>query len=584
MSQMEADLQPLKAEVADGMRIEWDVPIPMSDGNVLRADVYRPVEETQSPVIMSYGPYGKNLSFQMGYPNQWKQMCEDHPDIPAGSTNKYQAWEVVDPEKWIPEGYAVVRIDSRGTGRSPGIIDLFSPRETKDLYECVEWAAQMPWSNGKIGLSGISYYAMNQWHVASLQPPHLAAMCIWEGAADWYRDATHHGGIVNRFWEMWYPNQVVSVQHGLGELGRRNEFYGLLVSGDTTLTAEELESNRKDLESIIRAHPLDDEYHRERSARWDKISVPFLTAASLGGQGLHSRGNYEGWLDAASEDKYLEVHGLEHWTHFYTDYGRELQLRFFDYYLKGTGDWKQSQSKVQIHRRWPGERFEITRSSDWPLPGTEWTPLYLDAGETELSPDVPSSSSEATYDVRGDGLSFTTKPLEVETEWVGPMAAKLFVSSETEDADLFLVLRMFDPDDKEIVFIGTADPCTPIAQGWLRASHRKLDEGRSQPWRPYHAHDEVQKLTPGEIYELDIEIWPTGIAIPAGYRMELQVRGRDYEYPPAVEAEKPTFGWFPQLGCGPFLHDETFTGHVTVHTGKEHPSHLLVPVVAAGEE
>jgi predicted acyl esterase len=594
MSETQAKPRPLKTEIADQMRIEWDVPIAMDDGNVLRADVFRPVEEGESPVIMSHGPYGKNLSFQAGYPIQWEQMCEEHPDIPAGSTNKYQAWEVVDPEKWVREGYAVVRVDSRGTGRSPGVVDMFSPRETRDYYECIEWAAEMPWSNGKVGLNGISYYAMNQWHVASLQPPHLAAMCVWEGAGDWYRDSTHQGGILNQFWSMWYPNQVLSVQHGLGKNGRRNEFSGIWVSGDTELPEDELEGNHGDLPGEILAHPLDDDYYRERSAVWEKVSVPFLTAANLGGVGNHSRGNYEGWLRAASEDKYLEVHGLEHWTHFYTDYGRELQLRFFDYYLKGVGDWKEAQPKVQINRRWPGNRFEIAGSTDWPLPQTVWTPHHLDAAALTLGTDGPATAAEVTYDAGGDGLGFTTEPFAVETEWSGPLAAKLFISSESEDADIFLVVRMFDPDDNEVVFPGTVDPNTPIARGWLRASHRKLDPVRSESWRPYHTHDEIQKLTPGKIYELDIELWPTGIVVPPGYRMELQVRGRDYEYPPAVAAaaKSASASWLPhQVGCGPFLHEDErdrpagiFDGRVTVHTGPEHPSHLLVPVVAVGGE
>jgi predicted acyl esterase len=120
----------------------------------------------------------KGLAFQDGYPSAWQRMAAEHPDVAYGSSNLYQSWEVVDPEKWVPHGYACVRVDSRGAGRSPGIIDHFSPRETKDLYHCIEWAAVQPWSSGKVGLNGISYYAMNQWHVATLQPSHLAAMCI----------------------------------------------------------------------------------------------------------------------------------------------------------------------------------------------------------------------------------------------------------------------------------------------------------------------------------------------------------------------------------------------------------------------
>src|SRR5581483_3806885 len=290
------NLQPRRSETRDGMHIDWNVPIPMDDGIVLRADVFRPVGEGVYPVIVTYGPYAKGLAFQDGYTSAWDIMVRDHPDVAAGSSNKYQNWEVVDPEKWVPHGYACVRVDSRGTGRSPGYVDHFSPRETADFYQCIEWAGVQPWSNGKVGLNGISYYAINQWHVASLQPPHLAAMCIWEGAADWYRDMTHHGGIVSTFWKNWYDVQVKSVQYGLGERGPRSRVTGELVCGNETLSDEQLAANRCDLGADILAHPLDDQYHRDRSPDWSRITVPFLSAANWGGQGLHTRGNFEGFM------------------------------------------------------------------------------------------------------------------------------------------------------------------------------------------------------------------------------------------------------------------------------------------------
>ena len=339
-----ASLQQL-SELRDGMRIDWNVAITMDDGLVVRADVYRPAKDGQFPVLLTYGPYAKNLAFQDGYPSAWQRMAEKHPDVTAGSSNKYQNWEVVDPEKWVPHDYACVRVDSRGCGCSPGFIDHFSPRETKDYYDCIEWAGVQPWSNGKVGLNGISYYGMNQWHVASLQPPHLAAMCVWEGSADWYRDMTHHGGILSTFWENWYDMQVKTVQYGAGERGKRSRVHGELVCGPETLSEEELAKNRSDFGGQIRAHPLDDKYHRDRSPVWDKVTAPLFTAANWGGQGLHPRGNFEGFVRAASKQKWLEAHGIEHWTHFYTDYGREQQLRFFDYFLHGkdTGWSKQPQ-------------------------------------------------------------------------------------------------------------------------------------------------------------------------------------------------------------------------------------------------
>jgi len=279
------DPQPWRTDTIDGMVVEWDVGIRMDDGLVLRADVFRPAAPGRYPVILSYGPYAKGLPFQQGYPDQWQRLSEGHPEVLRGSTGCYQNWEVVDPEKWVPDGYVCVRIDSRGAGRSPGFLDPFSSRETRDFFLCIEWAGERAWSNGKVGLLGISYYAINQWHVASLGPPHLTAMCPWEGAADWYRDMVRHGGIGCVFWDHWMKKQVITVQHGLGERGPRNPRTGQPVAGPETLSDEDLAANRADLRRAILSHPLDGEYHRERSPVWSRITTPLLSAANWGGQG-----------------------------------------------------------------------------------------------------------------------------------------------------------------------------------------------------------------------------------------------------------------------------------------------------------
>ena len=200
MTAVTEELSGVPVDHRDGMRILWDVPITMDDGNVLRADVFLPAEPGEYPALLSYGPYAKGLPFQTGYPTAWETLTAEHPDVEAGSTNAYQNWEVVDPEKWTIHGYACVRVDSRGCGRSPGYIDHFSPRETADFKACVEWAADAPWSNGKIGTSGVSYFGMNQWQVAASRPRGLEAICVWEGSSDFYRDASHHGGILSTFW------------------------------------------------------------------------------------------------------------------------------------------------------------------------------------------------------------------------------------------------------------------------------------------------------------------------------------------------------------------------------------------------
>jgi len=582
----ESAMPPLqqRTEIRDGMRIDWDVPVTMDDGLVLRADVFRPVKDGKFPVILSYGPYAKNLAFQDGYPSAWERMVEKHPDVPAGSSNLYQSWEVVDPEKWVPHDYACVRVDSRGAGCSPGFIDHFSPRETKDFYDCIEWAGVQPWSNGKVGLNGISYYGINQWHVASLQPPHLAAMCIWEGAADWYRDMTHHGGILSTFWENWYDMQVKTVQYGAGERGKRSRVHGELVCGPETLSEDELAKNRTDFGGEIASHPLDDDYHKERSPKWDKVITPLFSAANWGGQGLHPRGNFEGFVRAAAKQKWLEAHGIEHWTHFYTDYGREQQLRFFDRFLHGKKEDWAKQPKVLLQVRHV-DKFVPRAENEWPLKRTRWTKYYLDPSAMTLTPKKPSGSARLKFASMGDGLVFLSPPLANETEITGPSSLKLFVSSSTSDADIFVVLRVFTGDLKEIVFQGAIDPHTPVAQGWLRASHRKLDKKLSTPYRPYHTHDEKQPLEKGQTVNLDIEIWPTSIVVPAGYRIGLSIRGKDYEYGGASGGRLSNFK-NELKGCGPFLHDDPrdrpaaiFNGTTSLHFDRGKMPYLLLPII-----
>jgi hypothetical protein len=183
-----------------------------------------------------------------------------------------------------------------------------------------------------------------------------------------------------------------------------------------------------------------------------------------------------------------------------------------------------------------------------------------------------------------------TGPLAQDTEITGPVAAKLFVSSSTRDADLFLILRVFSPDLKEVVFQGAIDPHTPVAQGWLRASHRKLDKELTRPWRPYHMHDKKQPLKKNEVVELDIELWPTSIVVPAGHRVALTIRGKDYEYGGPSGGRLSNFK-NELKGCGPFLHDdpidrppEIFGGTTTLHFGGKTQNYVLLPIIPAAAE
>jgi uncharacterized protein len=572
-----------RSEIRLSLAVDWDVPIEMDDGLVLRADVFRPPDEDgRYPVLISYGPYAKGLHFQDGYPDEWEIMCKRRPDAVVGTTNTFANWEVVDPEKWVPDGYVCVRVDSRGAGRSPGYLQPFSPRETLDFFLCIEWAGTRPWSNGRVGLSGISYYAINQWHVAALQPPHLAAICPWEGAADWYRDATYHGGIRSTFWEHWWDGQVRTVQYGLGERGPTSRATGMRVCGDETLADQELSENRTNLGEEIANHQLIDDYHRERQPDWSRVDVPLLSAGNWGGHGLHLRGNTEGFVRSASRHKWLELHGFDHWTGYYSDEGRLLQKRFFDHFLKGEANGWDEERPVLLRVRQVDGTFILRREDDWPLARTDWTRWSLNGAQHELVPSPIESEAAVHYSAAGEGVTFRTDPLERELEITGPASAKLFISSSTEDADVFVVLRVFDPNGDEVTFQGSLEPHSPVAHGWLRASHRRLEERSSTPYRPVHAHTSRQLLTPGEIYELDIEIWPTCVVVPAGYTIGLTVRGCDYRH----EGEPVNLGWCVMSGVGPFEHDDptdrpaaVFANTVTLHTGGERSSSVLLPIV-----
>ena len=183
---------------------------------------------------------------------------------------------------------------------------------------------------------------------------------------------------------------------------------------------------------------------------------------------------------------------------------------------------------------------------------------------------------------------FYAKPFDKDCEITGPVAMKLLMSSLSSDADIFTVLHVYDPDGKELVFQGALDPHTPVGQGWLRASHRELDQELTKPYRPYHRHQRKIPLVPGQKTELDIEIWPTSIVIPKGYQLAISVLGKDYEWDgPAAHLSNMKN---PMKGCGPFLHDdptdrpeEIFGAEVTIYSDSVTPSYILLPFIPKGD-
>jgi uncharacterized protein len=560
------------------MAIDWDVPIEMSDGTVLRADVFRPSVAGQYPVIMTHGVYGKGLPIERLWHNMLVQ-AQAHPQIDNVrgadladtinqhaiddvAPNDYRVWEVVDPSIWVPAGYVCVRVDSRGSGASPGYLDPMSPSEIDNYVECIQWAGTQAWSNGRVGLCGKSYYAMTQWLVAARQPEHLAAICVWHGLSDWYRDATRHGGILYQFWEtFWYPQLVLPVQHG-ADAGI-NPHSGRPIAGEVILDTDTLTANRTDIAQDIRDNLFIDDYYRQRTPDLDRINVPLLAAADWSDHDLHLRGTIRGFQTVASTDKWLEIHAG---GQFDDHESVVLQMRFFDHYLKdGVGDW-ETQPRVQLAIRQADGSTTRFDATDWPVPGTTWTPWYMDFSTQSLSANPPTDETSYTYDATGEGVALLGAAVSDDTMLLGPVSARLFLSSSTTDADLFLTLDAVGPDGHRVELRDHRMGLTPVSIGWQRASQRANDSARSVPGQPFHTHENAEPLRPDEVIQVDIELCPTGLRLPAGYRLQLTVRGHGAGHDDPFD--RPT---------------AIFDNMVTLYGGARYPSHLLVPTVVHGD-
>ncbi|MGZ8264323.1 MAG: CocE/NonD family hydrolase [Burkholderiales bacterium] len=552
------------AQPQHDLLIEKDVEIPLRDGVRLRADVFRPKGAGKSPALVNIGAYQKD------------KVWVPPPDLEEPA-NPYMNWETVNPLWWVPRGYAAVRIDTRGSGKSPGLTDPFSLQEAIDFYDSIEWCARQSWCTGNVGTIGISYFAMTQWLVANLKPPSLKAIIPWEGAADMYRDLAYHGGIFCLgFVANWYNNHMA---HHL--LSRREN------------TSPDAFS--KNWVWDYMRHSLQSDHYYGRQPRWDEMDVPLYTVGNWSGMGLHLRGNTEAFMRARSPHKKLRIHAGTHYHPFYAEEARTDQLRFMDHWLKGkdTGFMDEPPVKLLI-RTGGGAGYEWRFEREWPLKRTRWTRSYLapraagaSAGEVEgtLDTSAPGKADAMEYSASGMskagvasaswtstvlagslprlGVSFETEPFSEDVEVTGPVVLNLWVSSTTEDMDIFATLRNIDPDGKDVWEIGQQQQPVPVAKGWLRASHRKLAPRLTLPYRPYHAHDEREWLAPGEKVEVSVEIWPTCMVFRKGHRLQLDIQPRD------------------GVGSAPYTHysADYNTGRNTIYTGGSTPSHLLLPVI-----
>jgi predicted acyl esterase len=525
-----------RRSVIDGVLIERDVAVSLRDGIRIYVDVYRPADAAAVPPIIAWGPYGKHghTRYSQSFPKA---------DVADENMSRYTAFEAPDPIHWVSNGYAVINADPRGTWYSEGDATYLSPEEARDFHDLIEWAGVQPWSNGKVGLSGVSYLTSSQWRVAETNPPHLAAINLWEGWTDTYREVVRHGGIPETsFW----PYLPTRWGHGTNRV--------------------------EDLRRETEEHPFFDQFWTSKAADFSRIQVPAYVVASWSDQGLHTRGTLEGFKGIASRRKWLEVHGRKKWAYYYDPESVRRQIAFFDHFLKGQSNEVTEWPPVRLEVRDRYYEGSFRSEAEWPIARTRYTPLFLEPAAARMQDEPIAEESVFRYDADGESGGPVRAQFDhrfaADTELIGHMKLRLWMAAEgADDMDVFVAIQKLDSAGEVIPFAYYAQyEDGPVALGWQRASHRELDIARSTPQQPVLAHRRERKVEDGEIVPLEIEIWPSGTRFAAGDTLCLVVQGSDiYTYPkPSVYARHE---------------DLVNRGAHVIHGGGRYDSHLLVPVV-----
>jgi predicted acyl esterase len=510
------------------MIIERDVAVELRDGVTVYADLYRPEAATEPvPALVAWGPYGKHTGTSRydRYPNR--------AGVKDEWLSPYAIFEGPDPLYWCGHGYAVIVADSRGSWQSEGDLHIGGQIEGESAYDLIEWAGTQDWSSGQVGMTGVSYLAIIQWLAAALRPPHLVAINPWEGWTDTYREAFAHGGIRETGWSPRW-------NHGLFSRGRVEDVAGM-----------------------VERHPLMSSYWESKIPRVEEVEVPAYVVASWTDQGLHTRGTLEAFKRLGSARKWLDVHGRKKWEHYHRPENVDYVREFFDRFLKGMDNGWERRSAVRLEIREGHELGEVIDGDAWPLPHASYEPLYLDARSGALETSQPADEAEVRYDADdADGRATFEITFDRDTRLAGNMKLRLWVEAEGDDMDLFVAVEKYDSAGNFVRFpFSSAWDDGPVALGWLRASHRELDEERSTPEQPWHLHRRELPLPAGEATPVEIEIWPSGTRFRAGERLRLVAAGSDVHAP---------------------LHQHTDLRNEGIHvirTGGRFDSQLLVPRV-----
>lgn len=517
---------------------EHDVPVRMSDGVTLRLNLFRPAIGGPFPVILSAHPYGKDATSTRRHRGGWslnqqfRVMNQPEPLHISDQTS----WEAPDPAWWAQQGYAVINLDTRGAGHSDGRGDLLSDQEADDISQVIAWAADQPWSTGRVGMLGVSYLALSQYKVAALHPPALRAICPWEGFTDAYSDFFTPGGIVEdgfaRVW-LFLTNRVARLT--------------------TNLATQRPE------------HPLRDAFWEMLTPDLSKITVPMLVCASFSDDNLHSVGSMRAFQQAASIERHAYTHRGPKWATFYGEPARRAQLAFFDRHLRERATDPLPPLRLEIRDR-ADHVVEVRDEHDWPLARTDWRQLHLGANGT-LDERPVHDEGCVTFDLRRNAARFD-HVFQHDTELSGPMNLRLQVSvSGSDDPRLFVGVEKRS-HGHAVPFNGSYGYGRDlVAQGRLRLALRELDPERSRPHQPEHTFRTLQPLHDGEEVEVLIPLTSSATLFRRGDRLRLMIAGR------YLAPRNPLFGHFP-------THYRPSTkGKATILWHPDRPSTLEIPVI-----
>lgn len=457
------------------------------------------------------------------------------------------AFEQPAPDFWVPNGYVVIHVEEYGQGDNPGDFKSFGGRNAHDFCEAIEWAAEQPWSSGKVGLMGASYYAMTQYTAAQFHPKGLAAMIPIMGDADAYRDYNYSGGgLYNRaenFDTSWPKQAYSNLDHALEHPLLTEEGYGPEAAFCASADVRKIDC------------PM-----------WGVLE-PMTT--------LHSRGTSEAYIHSPSKNKKLSVivnQGIHFWM--YEKASMEEFKRFFDCWLKGEDNGIMDEPPVMIQMATGNGSYYVRREADWPVPGTVYQKLYLAAGGRLLP--TPQEDGHDTYRADVDyekcadsGVTYTSAPMERDMEIAGNAMADMFAASSTDDMELHISVKVLLPDGRELVYQSPTqiDP-RPVIVGALKASHRALDRELTRTDSPFYLHtkEACGKLTPDEVVECPVGTFPSAFRVPKGARLQLRIAPVD-----------PVFVAYDSHTYRPGAVNK-------VYYGKSHPSYLQIPVLPCGDE